>query len=599
MPTSPPYLRGYPVEKRRDVWLQWAFENISPVFNRFPGERAYVVFQLENLEWIGNCSLPPANSDSDAWCRLKQIWGPAETPPKGTIPSVADCEVVRLLNKGYVHEYIELNLRKHGWDPYKCCDPSLKVEQKRLNAPSPAKPSSSAAATPTSTGTRIPFTHSWRFPIRSRWKRSCYRWTGWHRFWTWRPVTKTFWAYRDYPFYPRLAEANNFFPFQAPDKTDRQRGRHSSTHAFSCCASEPERWFRVHWISKAYPGSPEGSRVDTHKPSGSTFGEEKDFSGRGWLLGQPETPSLNKSTAFNTSVSEGGVSGIKNAGGGSTENQTKRHASPGHQTGNPTVEKHNTPSRGVPSSSKPVVSSGVPIGDNKGSVGARVIMNPPPAVDPSIAVQDPAKSYDELKGDSFGRRPRSVHLAKDLTPQNVECTLQSHNSQSRPAAEKKIKTQSPAIENLQTTVTPKEEHLRVNDDLHKNNIERMSAKLFKSSRPTLHAYLRDEIEAMSKTVMGNMRKRTVEVLGRQSNSHLGFATLRDVEELTLAMMEAEINSARKAALEQIDKLDKQGSDVPIKREASELEGGGVAEHAREAKRHRTSNSASSQDCVQS
>ncbi|KAI8156161.1 hypothetical protein KHU50_009976 [Colletotrichum sp. SAR 10_65] len=326
MPTSPPYLRGYPAEQRRDAWLQWAFENISPVFKRFPGERAYVVFQLENLEWIGNCGLPPANSDSDAWCRLKQTWGPSEPPPKGTIPSVADCEVVRLLNKGYVHEYIELNLRKHGWDPYKCCDPSLKVEQKRLNAPSPAKPSSSAAATPASTG---------------------------------------------------------------------------------------------------------------------------------------------------------------------------------------------------------------------------------------------------------------VH------------------SQSRPAAEKDSKTQSPASENLQTTVTPKEEHLRANDDLHKNNIERMSAKLFKNFRPTLHAYLRDEIEAMSKTVMGNMRKRTVEVLGRQSNSHLGFATLRDVEDLTLAMMEAEINSVRKATLEQIDKLDKQGSDVPIKREASDLEEGGVAEHAREAKRQRTSNSASSQDCVQS
>ncbi|KAH9232611.1 hypothetical protein K456DRAFT_389627 [Colletotrichum gloeosporioides 23] len=154
MPTSPPYLRGYPAEQRRDAWLQWAFENISPVFERFPGERAYVVFQLENLEWIGNCSLPPANSDSDAWCRLKQTWGPSEPPTKGTIPSVADCEVVRLLNKGYVHEYIELNLRKHGWDPYKCCDPSLKVEQKRLNAPSPAKSSSSAAATPASTGVR-------------------------------------------------------------------------------------------------------------------------------------------------------------------------------------------------------------------------------------------------------------------------------------------------------------------------------------------------------------------------------------------------------------------------------------------------------------
>ncbi|KAK1840937.1 hypothetical protein CCHR01_16440 [Colletotrichum chrysophilum] len=154
MPTAPPYLHSYPAEKRREVWLQWAVYNISPVFERFPGERAYVVFQLENLEWTKGTHLPPANSDSDAWCRLKQTWGPSEPPPKGTIPSVADCEVVRLLNKGYVHEYIELNLRKHGWDPYKCCDPSLKVEQKRLNAPSPAKPSSSAAVTPASTGAR-------------------------------------------------------------------------------------------------------------------------------------------------------------------------------------------------------------------------------------------------------------------------------------------------------------------------------------------------------------------------------------------------------------------------------------------------------------
>ncbi|KAI8152062.1 hypothetical protein K4K49_011029 [Colletotrichum sp. SAR 10_70] len=373
MPTAPPYLHSYPAEKRREVWLQWAVYNISPVFGRFPGERAYVVFQLENLEWTKGTHLPPANSDSDAWCRLKQTWGPSEPPPKGTIPSVADCEVVRLLNKGYIHEYIELNLRKHGWDPYKCCDPSLKVEQKRLNAPSPAKPSSSAAATPASTG----------------------------------------------------------------------------------------------------------------------------------------------------------------------------------------------------------------------------------VLDPSNAVQDPAKSCDELEEESFGRHPRSVPLANDSTPQNVKRNLQSHDSQSRPAAEKDSKTQSPASENLQTTVTPKEEYLRVNDDPHKNNIERMSAKLFKSSRPILHAYLRDEIEAMSKTVMGNMRKRTVEVLGRQSNSHLGFAILRDVEDLTLAMMEAEINSVRKATLEQIDKLDKQGSDVPIKREASEFEEGGVAEHAREAKRQRTSNSANSQECVQS
>ncbi|KAE9571328.1 hypothetical protein CGCF415_v013008 [Colletotrichum fructicola] len=263
------------------------------------------------------------------------------------------------------------------------------------------------------------------------------------------------------------------------------------------------------------------------------------------------------------------------------------------------VGKHNTPPRGVPSSSKPVVSSGIPVGGSKGIVGARVITNPPRADNPSNAVQDPATSCDELEGDSFGRHPRGVPLANDLTPQNVKRNLQSHNSQSRPAAEKESKTQSPASAKVQTTVTPKEEHLRANDDLHKNNIERMSAKLFKSSRPTLHAYLRDEIEAMSKTIMGNMRKRTVEVLGRQSNSHLGFATLRDVEDLTLVTMEAEINSVRKAALEQIDKLDKQGSDVPIKREASELEEGGVAEHAREAKRQRTSNSDNSQDCIQS
>ncbi|KAF4814846.1 hypothetical protein CGCTS75_v013203 [Colletotrichum tropicale] len=487
MPTSPPYLRGYPAEQRRDAWLQWAFEHISPAFKRFPGERAYVVFQLENLKWIGNCGLPSANSDSDAWCRLKQTWGPSEPPPKGTIPSVVDCEVVRLLNKGYVHEYIELNLRKHGWDPYKCCDPSLKVEQKRLHAPSPAKPSSSAAATPASTG----------------------------------------------------------------------------------------------------------------EPSGSTFGEGKGFDGQACLFGQPETSSLNQSAALNTSVSEEGVSKIKNAGEGSTEKQMQRHVSAGHETGNQTVGKHNTPPRGVPSFSKPVVSSGIPVGGSKGSVGARVIMKPLRADNPSNAVQDPAKSCDELDGDSIGRHPRSVPLANDSTPQNVKRNLQSHNSQSRPAAEKDSKTQSPASENLQTTVTPKEEHLRVNDDLHKNNIERMSAKLFKSSRPTLHAYLRDEIEAMSKTVMGNMRKRTVEVLGRQSNSHLGFATLRDVEDLTLVAMEAEINSVRKAALGQIDKLDKQGSDVPIKREASEFEEGGVAEHAPEAKRQRTSNSANSQDCIQS
>ncbi|KAI8279523.1 hypothetical protein K4K59_008928 [Colletotrichum sp. SAR11_240] len=429
MPTSPPYLYSYPAEKRREVWLQWAFENISPVFKHFPGERAYVVFQLENLEWTKGTHLPPANSDSDAWCRLKQTWGPSEPPPKGIIPSVADCEVVRLLNKGYVHEYIELNLRKHGWDPSKCCDPSLKVEQKRLNAPSPAKPPSSAAATPASTGVRS----SW-------WKRSWYQWTGWLPFWTWRPVTKTVSAYGDYSFYASVAEAINFFPFHAPDKTDH---------------------------------------------------------------------------------------------------------------------------------------------------------------DPSNAVQDPAKSCDELEGGSFGRHPRSVPPANDSTPQNVKRNLQSHNSQSRPAAEKEDKTQSPASENLQTTGTPKDEHLRVNDVLQKNNIERMSVKLFNSSRPTLHAYLRDEIEAMSKTVMGSMRKRTVEVLGRQSNSHLGFATLRDVEDLTLATMEAEINSVRKAALEQIDKLDRQGSDVPIKREASELEEGIFAKHAREAKRQRTSNSANSQDCVQS
>ncbi|KAJ0275749.1 hypothetical protein COL922a_006183 [Colletotrichum nupharicola] len=263
------------------------------------------------------------------------------------------------------------------------------------------------------------------------------------------------------------------------------------------------------------------------------------------------------------------------------------------------VGKHNTPPRGVPSSSKSVVSSEIPVGGNKGTVGGRVITSPPRAVDPSNAVQDPATSCDELEGDSFGRHPRGVPLANDSTPQNAKRNFQSHNSQSRPVAEKESKTQSPASANLQTTVTPKEEHLRANDDLHKNNIERMSAKLFKSSRPTLHAYLRDEIEAMSKTVMGNMRKRTVEVLGRQSNSHLGFATLRDVEDLTLVMMEAEINSVKKAALEQIDKLDKQGPDVPIKREASEFEEEGVAENAREAKRQRTSNSANSQDCVQS
>ncbi|KAH0432653.1 hypothetical protein CcaCcLH18_06229 [Colletotrichum camelliae] len=658
MPTSLPHLYSFPAEKRREVWLQWALSNINPVFEKFPGERAYVVFQLENLEWTKGTHLPPANSDSDAWCRLKQTWASSEPPPRGTIPSVADCEVVRLLNKGYIHEYIELNLRKHGWDPRKCCNPSLKIQQKRLNAPSPAKPSPSAGTpTPTSTdarssvaasssttapaskttGTGVPTSGATTGELRdrliramSRWKRACYRWTGWLRFWTWRPVTKASSTCGDYSLYASLAEADNFFPFHAPDK----------------CASEPERWFRIHYTPEACPNSPKGSRADIHIWIGADF-----FPSRTSQLDQVNGNSCNRLeavwkhvrrraelwwTAFNTSVSEEGVSGTKNAVGSSAENQTKCQASPGHQAGNSTVGKHNTPSRGVPSSSKPVVSSEIPVSGNKGTVGARVITNHLRALNPPNTLQHQFNPYMALEEEAFLEDSRdllfqhisfqfrawsadevrladynahaerkAINLANKPTAKNTdsgnehERIFQSHNSRSQPAAEREYKTQSPASKNLQPIVTPKEEHLSVNDDLQKNDIERMSAKIFKSCRTILYAYLRGEIESISKAVMGNMKKCTVEVLGRQSNSHLGFTTLRDVEDHALAMMEAEINSARKAALEQIDKLDKHGSGVPIKREASELEEGGVTEQAQEAKRQRTSNSAHSQDCVQS
>ncbi|KAF4807906.1 hypothetical protein CGCSCA5_v012892 [Colletotrichum siamense] len=353
-----------------------------------------------------------------------------------------------------------------------------------------------------------------------------------------------------------------------------------------------------------------------------SFGGESTFGS----FGQPAIS--NTPTAFDKPSSEGGA-----IGGFGNKDQVA------HQG-----EKNST-SRETPSSSKPIVGRGNSGSGNRGGVLACVNTNPLRAVNPPNTLQhqfnphiaQEKEHYSEEPNDHFyhhisfqltawsadevrladynahaerkaikpptaennnGSNKHDSLLGKHLTPQNLEHTSKSHDSQMQPVAKREDTPQPSATKSLDMIVIPDEEQLRVNNDLYQSDmpkVERLSASFAKKLRPILHGYLRDEVEALSKTAMNNMKKRIVQLLSSQQNSHFGFATLRDVEIQTLVTMGDEVNSARKAFLEQIDGFNKQNSDLPIKRDASDLEEGEVTEDSRDTKRQRIPNSADSQN----
>lgn len=81
---------------------------------------------------------PPSPGASPSWRRLRAIWGNDQNiaPYRGEVPSVVDCEILRLLrlldNGGSPHCDIEEMLAKHSWDYAKCCEPGLSDWEKHL-----------------------------------------------------------------------------------------------------------------------------------------------------------------------------------------------------------------------------------------------------------------------------------------------------------------------------------------------------------------------------------------------------------------------------------------------------------------------------------
>ncbi|KAF9873424.1 hypothetical protein CkaCkLH20_09237 [Colletotrichum karsti] len=126
-----PYFGHQTPAVARRKWLEWALSNIHPSFEISTEPRHDIYTQLHNV-YSADTDPFPRLTDTAAWERLKEKWCRQPYPANSEVPSAVDCEIVRLVNKGKSHDFLEQGLRENGWSFLRCCDNSLPAAEKGL-----------------------------------------------------------------------------------------------------------------------------------------------------------------------------------------------------------------------------------------------------------------------------------------------------------------------------------------------------------------------------------------------------------------------------------------------------------------------------------
>ncbi|KAF6810254.1 hypothetical protein CSOJ01_06445 [Colletotrichum sojae] len=129
LPPPPP---GLSPNAAQNEWFAkvWSRKNRSFNMPAHSAARESLRSKLSRVEWCDAVSLPLfVERQKD----LLNMWAPGAWSAEW-VPSAVDCEATRLMNRLVMPESIVALLADAGFNAYKCCDPDLSAEEKRMGA---------------------------------------------------------------------------------------------------------------------------------------------------------------------------------------------------------------------------------------------------------------------------------------------------------------------------------------------------------------------------------------------------------------------------------------------------------------------------------
>ncbi|KAK1675437.1 hypothetical protein BDP55DRAFT_632121 [Colletotrichum godetiae] len=129
------YRRAIRVEK----WVDWAKSQKLPAFINYPDKAARIDMLLHKVYWDFDITDLPDVRNQECWKHITSILRNPGPHPTEMIYihalNAVDCELARIFNNGRMHETLVEMARNVGFDAYKCCDPSLSTEQRKIEPP--------------------------------------------------------------------------------------------------------------------------------------------------------------------------------------------------------------------------------------------------------------------------------------------------------------------------------------------------------------------------------------------------------------------------------------------------------------------------------
>ncbi|KAL2882771.1 hypothetical protein SGCOL_001983 [Colletotrichum sp. CLE4] len=124
---------------RVEKWVDWAKSQKLPAFINYPDKAARIDMLLHKVYWDFDITDLPDVRNQECWKHITSILRNPGPHPTEMIYihalNAVDCELARIFNNGRMHETLVEMARNVGFDAYKCCDPSLSTEQRKIEPP--------------------------------------------------------------------------------------------------------------------------------------------------------------------------------------------------------------------------------------------------------------------------------------------------------------------------------------------------------------------------------------------------------------------------------------------------------------------------------
>lgn len=117
-------------------WLKQAWDQKNPSYKLDICRGAGVSLRdrLRGTYFINTSSRLQSLCQQESYRIIEATWGPGRSQSEiKEPPDASHCEAIRLMNGLFMPDHIIRLLKAAGFDAYKCCDPSLPPEEKRLS----------------------------------------------------------------------------------------------------------------------------------------------------------------------------------------------------------------------------------------------------------------------------------------------------------------------------------------------------------------------------------------------------------------------------------------------------------------------------------